>query len=357
MAVLLLLSPGPAQEPGDPPPFPLPRAKLAAPEFDWGSVVQGELLHHTFVLRNEGTAPLKVLKVTSNCGCTSTHFSDEIAPGEEGSVTLEIDTSDLFGEMIRKNATIFTNDPAAAQLTTWLKGAVVPILVPSSALLKISGLYGEEKAGRFQLLPGTPRPTVVVEASSRGGHFQVSDFSPIAGGGVEVELVVGAAPLPAPLRDELQVQVRLGDGEPVTVRFPVVIEHLDRVRFTPAGAIVFYRRQTAHLEKEPPREVAHEVHLRATRADMPISVLDAQVVDAPEGLFATEVRTVVPGQHYIVKIAVLKTMDESQVEGRLVVRFDDPVLPTRERNVLAQFRLRLPSPGEVGGGEPGGTGR
>jgi hypothetical protein len=333
----------PVDEPPTPPAFPLPKIEVPRLEFEWGEVIQGAVITTIFPIHNRGTAPLKILKVTSNCGCTSTFYSEEIAPGEEGRIELKIDTAKLFGRALRKNATVFCNDPTQGQVTLWLRGDVIPLLKSTAAILKVSGICEEMKEARFRFTPGTDQPTTVVGASLKGKLLEVVKLTPLDGGGAEVHLRAGPGETPAFLRDELLLQVKVGENDPVEVQYPVVIEHLDRVRFSPSGNIVFYRRQTAHLESTPPREVAKEIHLRATRKDLPIQVTGVRVEDAPEGLFRAEVRAVVPGEHYVIKIHVLKTMTQQQVQGRVVIEIDDPIRPTREREVFAQFRLRNPA--------------
>lgn len=42
---------------------PAPKISIAQPEFNFGEVKEGTDLSHTFILRNEGTAPLEVKSV------------------------------------------------------------------------------------------------------------------------------------------------------------------------------------------------------------------------------------------------------------------------------------------------------
>ncbi len=338
-----------AQDPDDdlgPPPIPIvpqPQVVVTEHEFHWDRVIQGAVVSHAFEIRNPGDAPLQLLKVTSNCGCTSSFFTKEIAPGEAGRVELQIDTIQISGGYQRKTATVFTNDPATPQLTLWMVGDVAPLLQSPDPILKVSGVCEESKEGHFRFTPGTDQMTTVVAARLRSGLLEVVALHPIEGGGTEVHLRAGPGESPALLRDELLLSVKTSENEPAEVSYPVVIEHLDRIRITPGGSVVFFRRQTAHLETNPARDVSKEIHLRAVREDLPFHVTGVRMEDSPEGLFRTEVRAVVPGQHYVVSVRVLRTMAKSQEQGRLVIEIDDPIRPTREREVFAQFRLRDPA--------------
>ena len=53
-----------------PPLLPVPVAILETEEFDWGSLIQGQKVQHSFLIENRGRSPLKILKVTATCGCT-----------------------------------------------------------------------------------------------------------------------------------------------------------------------------------------------------------------------------------------------------------------------------------------------
>jgi len=345
---LLLTSAAPAGSAQDPsggfgppaiPTKPQPQIEVPESEHSFGTVYQGTVVTHSFTVRNRGTATLRISKVHSNCGCTSSYHDEEIPPGGEGRVELRIDTADLSGGPQRKNATISSDDPAAPQVTLWMAGEIVPLLVPAVMSIRLNGICEEAKEGRFRFAPGTDRPTEVLAARLREGRAEVVSFDPLEGGGIEVHLRAGAGEEPAILRDELLLQVKLGDDEPIETRFPVIIEHSDRIRITPGGNVVFYRRQTAHLETDPARDVSKELHVRPARPDLPCRVASVRLEDVPEGLFRAEVREEVANQHYVITVRVLKTFEESQVRGRLVIETDDPVRPRREREVYAQFRL------------------
>ncbi len=322
--------------------FPLPKIEVPETDFEWEKVLQGAVITYSFPVKNVGNAPLKILRVQSNCGCTTPSFTKEIAPGAEGHVELRVNTGEVSAGFLRKNATIHSNDPTQGQLILWMRGQVDPILTTEGPVLKISGMLSEVKEATFRFTPGTSRRTAVISARSEKDLVEIVSVTPIEGGGADI--VVRAPPHEKPelLRDNLFVRVQLDDEEPVDTSYPVAIEHLDTVKISPGGNVVFYRRQTAHLERDPERDVSKEITVRAARADLPVQVVGARLEGAPEGLFSVEVRAVVPGQHYVIKIRVLRTENESQVQARLVIETDDPKRPTREREIFAQFRMRPP---------------
>ena len=68
--------------------------KLDVPEKikDFGNVPQGEVIHATFKLVNEGSAKLVVKAVRPTCGCTVAEYDKEVAPGRAGLVKAKVDT-------------------------------------------------------------------------------------------------------------------------------------------------------------------------------------------------------------------------------------------------------------------------
>lgn len=52
---------------------------------DFGDIVQGQKVEHTFILTNSGKQPLIISNVAATCGCTVPTWPKEpIAPGKSG---------------------------------------------------------------------------------------------------------------------------------------------------------------------------------------------------------------------------------------------------------------------------------
>ncbi len=82
----------------------------------------GPPVTHEFILLNQGSAPLQILKVEKVCQCISYEIgSQTIPPGEETTLTVTVDPKGKrgeFGDGIR----IETNDPETPHLTFLLRG-------------------------------------------------------------------------------------------------------------------------------------------------------------------------------------------------------------------------------------------
>lgn len=86
------------------------RASLPEVEFDFGRVTQGTVVKHDFVIKNTGTAPLRIENIVPSCGCTATSATTElIDPGAEGKIHVEFDTDGFSGKKL-KSVKVHVND-------------------------------------------------------------------------------------------------------------------------------------------------------------------------------------------------------------------------------------------------------
>ncbi len=67
--------------------FPEAKLTLVSDEIDMGSFEATEIREGKVSFRNDGDAPLLILRVTSDCGCTVPSYpQDEILPGDTASI-------------------------------------------------------------------------------------------------------------------------------------------------------------------------------------------------------------------------------------------------------------------------------
>jgi len=87
--------------------------------FDFGDVVQGEKVEHTFKFKNTGNEPLVITNVQVTCGCTTPKGwnRDPILPGQESEITVGFNSSGKYGKQ-EKVITIVSNavNPEGAQI-------------------------------------------------------------------------------------------------------------------------------------------------------------------------------------------------------------------------------------------------
>lgn len=80
-------------------------------QHDFGKVNEGDKVDYTFSFANKGASVLTIKDIKTSCGCTAALVSqDNISPGQEGTLKVELDTKNRSGKMSR-TVTISSNDP------------------------------------------------------------------------------------------------------------------------------------------------------------------------------------------------------------------------------------------------------
>jgi hypothetical protein len=92
---------------------------------DFGTVVQGATVRHSFPFRNAGNADLEITSVTTSCGCTAALASDRVLrPSKTGRVNVTFDSTGRPG-VTDKKVRVWTNDPAEPLVVLTVQGQVL----------------------------------------------------------------------------------------------------------------------------------------------------------------------------------------------------------------------------------------
>ncbi len=101
-----------------------PKISVDAAVYNFGEVLEGIAVVHTFVLQNVGDEPLKIGDIRVSCGCTTTSLAKStLAPGESVELGVTFDSAGFGGKMV-KNIYVESNDPATPKLVLQLVGTV-----------------------------------------------------------------------------------------------------------------------------------------------------------------------------------------------------------------------------------------
>lgn len=66
---------------------------------DFGDIVQGAKVEHTFVLTNTGNSPLVISNVAATCGCTVPNWPKEpVAPGKSAEIKVSFNSAGKMGK-------------------------------------------------------------------------------------------------------------------------------------------------------------------------------------------------------------------------------------------------------------------
>jgi Protein of unknown function (DUF1573) len=134
-----------------------PKAVLPTQAFNFGKVVQGTAIEHTFVLRNEGTSPLKIQELRMTAPLRISHIPAEIGPGKKDLLGFTLDTSTLQGQF--EGAILLTlNDPSLPEAELSFEGQVVgTVEVSPMSELFVAGLRGQSKQASIDIINHEPR--------------------------------------------------------------------------------------------------------------------------------------------------------------------------------------------------------
>jgi len=77
---------------------------------NFGKLKDGEIVSFTFLFRNMGGFPFRIIKAEKSCGCIEVHYSPKtILPGDSSTIELILNTSGEWGNLI-KSVTIETSE-------------------------------------------------------------------------------------------------------------------------------------------------------------------------------------------------------------------------------------------------------
>ena len=130
---------------------PAPQITVVKGEHDLGTVLEGATPRCEFEVRNDGTAPLKLGKVTSACACVDVTVEPKmLAPGESSRIAVTFLSQDRFG-LNRRVLTLKCDDPAQPSVRLTLLADVTRTLDLQPGTLELGEVYQGDR-GRAQLL-------------------------------------------------------------------------------------------------------------------------------------------------------------------------------------------------------------
>src|SRR5256712_4604124 len=171
-----------------------PRIQFAEIVYDFGKVSSGELVKHTFVFTNIGTATLEIKDVRPGCGCTTAGTWDKVVePGKPGSIPLQFNSAN-FGGTVMKQATVTCNDPSQSNVVLQIKGTVwKPIEVtPTMAVFNISSEAQTNDTKIVRIVSNLDQPLTLSDLQCTNSSFK-AELKTVKEG-KEFELQITAIP-------------------------------------------------------------------------------------------------------------------------------------------------------------------
>ncbi|HOF15389.1 MAG TPA: DUF1573 domain-containing protein [Bacteroidales bacterium] len=101
----------------------MPKFEFERTDHDFGTLIQGEKVSFTYKFKNSGTSDLIISTVVPGCGCTVAQFTKTpVKKGEEGFITINLDTENKKGPLRKKVAVQANTYPAETNL--WFSATV-----------------------------------------------------------------------------------------------------------------------------------------------------------------------------------------------------------------------------------------
>lgn len=92
--------------------------------YDFDRVTEGDVVEHTYTLKNQGHSVLSIRKIEPNCSCVKTSISSkEILPGESAELKAKFYTEGRKGTQ-QKAITVYSNDPSSPVQRLSIKGYI-----------------------------------------------------------------------------------------------------------------------------------------------------------------------------------------------------------------------------------------
>lgn len=102
-----------------------PRIQFLETEYDFGVLIQGATVQHSFVFKNAGGSPLEIQSVNTSCGCTAALPANRIVdPGGRSEIAVTYDSHGKVGE-VNKQVRVWSSDPKNSVVYLFVKGLVV----------------------------------------------------------------------------------------------------------------------------------------------------------------------------------------------------------------------------------------
>lgn len=194
-------------KPSVPPPIaetgPYPKVVIEEADYNFGTMAVGTEGHHTYVVRNEGEAPLMLKLERTTCKCTLSNLTKEaVAPGKSTEVGL---TWKLVApaEEFRQSAVITTNDPEHPTIELTVNGKARPVLLagpPDTWSLgviaereptTVSGLLYSSIVDQFQIVEITSSNKLLSAEASPASKDRLKALEGISGYVIHVSLAPG----------------------------------------------------------------------------------------------------------------------------------------------------------------------
>ena len=254
-----------------------PRITFSTENYDFGKILTGETVKHTFYVTNTGDAPLDITSAHGTCSCTVVGNGPDhgqwapqhLAPGQGCPLPVEVATLSYGGQTINKQVIVASNDPKRPMATLQIHGAVwEPIQVmPSVAFFNVAANTATNSTQVIKIYNRTDDPITLSDpvCTTNAFSFVLTTNVP----GKEFQLNVIAAPVSQwpPASGAQAVQGTISIKTSVPVRNPLTISVYETV----LPEVTVYPAMIQVPHGPLPRALTNHITIRDDTADLSLS--------------------------------------------------------------------------------------
>jgi len=290
-----------------------PKIQLMEPVYDFGNVLSGPSVKHTFKVKNAGASDLVISRVQTSCGCTAAAPSKKLLkPGEEADIAVTFDTRFEKGHSERV-ITVFSNDPQNPEAQITMKGDLkIEVEAKPDDLYFGKMKLGTEQTRQVTLTyVGKSKDFKIEKISNSNPHIKVAqealkDGKPGAILTVSVEkgMPVGA------FDDSIEI---ITNQQPIQVR---VAGHM-------TGPITLAPQQLSFGIVPHGQGASRIVRLTSSGS----RAVQITGISSSTPSVGTKIDPVTPGKEYKITVELRKGTPDGQLRGQLSIKTDDPQEP------------------------------
>ena len=140
-----------------------PHAVFSETSFEFERVLVGAVVEHDFVLKNTGSAPLRIIGVRMTSPLIVTSMPAFVAPESEARIRIRLDTAGLRGHFPGE-IQVSLNDPSVPEANLAFEGDIIPSVEVSPApAFFLAGRRGEFRQASIEIINHEPEPLRIDE--------------------------------------------------------------------------------------------------------------------------------------------------------------------------------------------------
>lgn len=154
--------------------------KNSSANYDFGTVIQFKKLYHQFIIQNNDLDIFRIRMARSTRGqILITSFDKEIKYGEEGKISLIINTYSRGGDEIEDHIVVETEDKKRPHINLYISGKVTKFATVSPPRIQLKNSGNNYMEGSTVIMPEKKYPFKIRDIKARDGRYISYDFREI----------------------------------------------------------------------------------------------------------------------------------------------------------------------------------